>query len=126
VTVIDFEPLAARCERVQVIVCGLLSVSGQLKPPGLTESTIRRGSTVSVRLTLSASETPLLLRLSVKVLLGPPAVTEAESKLLLTVRWTSSTIATESEPVAGVDTSSEVAEPLLPTDGSLSVVEATW
>ena len=76
--------------------------AAQVKPPAAIESTTRRGSTVSVRLTLSASETPVLVTPSVNVWFAPPAVTVAESNVLLTLRTTFSTMSTVSLPDAAV------------------------
>ena len=56
----------------------------------MTESTISRESTVSVRFRLSASEKPLLVTSIVNVLAAPPAVTVGEANVLFTLRCTSS------------------------------------
>ena len=116
---------AARWRALQVIVWGLLSPSGQVTPVAATESTMSRPSTVSVRLMLSASETPVFLTLAVNVLLAPPAVTVALSKVLVTSRTTSSTMSTVSLPVAAVSCSSEVALAVLLTLARASVVVST-
>ena len=55
-----------------------------MKSPSVIEPTIRRPSTVSVRMMLSASETPVFWTSIVKVWLAPPAVTVAESNVLVT------------------------------------------
>ena len=73
---------------------------------------------------MSASETPPFATEIVKLLGLPPAVTLGSAKLFATESCTSSTIATVSVPEAV--SSSDEASASLPTDGSLSVVEATW
>jgi len=54
------------------------------------ESTVSRLSTRSVTTRLSASDTPPLVTVTVKVPLAPPASMVAELKVLLTLSWTSS------------------------------------
>ena len=95
--------------RLQVIVWALVSGSVQVKSP-VTEPTTRRPSTVSVRVTLSASETPSLVTVRVNVWLAPPAVAVSLLKTLVTDSWTSSTMATVSVASAAVS-SSEAALP---------------
>ena len=56
----------------------------------MIESTISRESTVSVRLTLSASEKPALLTESVNDFAAPPAVTVSLSNVFVIDSWTSS------------------------------------
>ena len=108
-----------------MIVWAFASPSGQVTPVPATESTMRRLSTVSVRVRLSASETPLLVTLTLNVWLPVPASTLSSAKVLVVVRTTFSTIATdvvlESDPP-----SSAVAEAVLLTAAALSVVLATW
>ena len=53
--------------------------------PAAIEPRISRESSVSVRWTWSASETPALCTVSVNVLVAPPAVTVAESKCFVTL-----------------------------------------
>ena len=55
---------------------------------------------------------------------APPAVTVAESNVLVTLSWTSSVMSTLSLPEAL--SSSEAASAWLPTARALSVVVATW
>ena len=95
----------------------------QLKSP-LIESTMRRGSTASTRVRLSASDAPLLVTVMVKVWLAVPAVTGSSPKAFVTVRTTSSTMATSSVALSAPP-SSDVASAVLSTDGSASVAVST-
>ena len=79
---------AARWARLQSIVWPPLAV--QSKSPSAIASTMSRLSTVSVRLTVSASDTPALVTVRVNVWLAPPAVAVALSKVLVTLSSTSS------------------------------------
>ena len=96
------------------------------EPPGTTESTIRSLGTLSVRWTLSAVETPLFVTASVNELAVPPAVTCGSVNVLTAESCTSLTIWTLSEPVAGVVTSADVADAVLPTLAAACVSGATW
>ena len=79
---------------------------------------------MSVRLRLSASETPLFVTSTVNVREAPPAVTVFEPNVFATLSDTFSTMSTES--LAEALSSSEVTSALLPTPVALFVVEATW
>src|SRR5438309_2052357 len=92
----------------------------------LTAVTKRRGSTVSVATTLVAvEEVPVFFTLIVKVCPVVPATTESSAKALVTSSPASLVIATVSEPVWGVVTSVEVAEPVLDTDAAAWLFAAT-
>ena len=79
---------AARLAKVQLIAW---LGAPQLKSP-LTESTTRRPSTVSVRVRLSASDTPQLVTSMVNVWLPVPASTALSVNVLVTPMTTSSTM----------------------------------
>jgi len=97
------------------------------------EVTISRGSTASVRLTWSASEEPLLWTERVKARGAPPAVTVAESNVLVTLRWTSSwtfvcVVLLVLLPGVGSVVPSEATVALFARSAPLSAVDArvTW
>ena len=81
---------------------------------------------MSVRLTLSASETPLFVTAIVNVWLAPPAVTVADWNVLVTLRWTSSTMSTRVAAGVGRPSSSRTRCAVFETPSALSVVVATW
>ena len=90
-----------------------------------TESTIRRVSTASLRLMLSACDTPVFSTEIVKVWPPVPASTEVSANDLVATRLTSSTIATDVVEFSAAF-SSEAACAVLKTLGSDSVVVSTW
>jgi hypothetical protein len=87
--------------------------------------TSRRASTMSVSWTSSALDGPLLVTVMVKVLPVEPAVTVSGSspaKSFTTSRSTTSTIATESSPVAVLSSASVAVAALSTSAGSSSAV----
>ena len=71
------------------------SPSGQVKLPAATESTTSRESTVSVRLMLSACETPVFFTVDREGVTARAGVHVVVREVLVTTRFTSSVIATE-------------------------------